>query len=866
MLDMETTEASTGHSSLTKLKDEESQTSANKCTVNEELCCSEITDVRHPCVSPYFEDRKRAIDYVLVYTKNPEEVEKEKFRNLFQTNMKKEGLQLEETVREHSHTHFVKIHAPWSTLARFAGVMKLEMPLARNDVVNYKSESHLTIFDHNASVQKPIPRYFSAPFSLGREFQFIIEDYNTFFSPSQRSLITYHILTMLIYDDVKDKAKNKFGIDELLATGVYKTGFPLHDGDYDITPGSSSPDNERRLLYETWAKAGNWYKYQPLDHVHHYFGEKIAIYFVWLGFYTNSLMLPGFCGLMISIFAFLGNDSVNGDICDENRSGNLTMCPLCEKCQYWRLSDNCNRLHKFGHSIDNYLGVAFSVFIALWAVIFLKRWTRHNAELHNRWSVQEYEDQLHVRPQYMTSKHERKVHPSSGKEEPYISAGSKCLRYTCSWSVFVFMISLAFAFSLGIVLYRISLVSVLLYKGQMGQEASPYLVFTTASIINVVGIRVLGFVYLRLAKRLTDLEFHRTQKAWENSFTVKMFAFQFINYYSSLFYIAFVKGNFVGRPGRYNRDQFGNRFEECMKSGCFIELAVQLTVIMVGTQSLGNVVEISTPLFLNWIRSRKITREESYSDANLARWEKDYMMKEAPDNWLFSEYFEIVLQYGFVTIFVAAFPPAPLIALINNVIEIRLDAYKFITQYRRPLGARTKDIGMWSDILKCITQIAVITNACIIAFDSELIPKLLYQYVYSHNDTDSLDGYMNFRLSVFNVSDFEKASLPYEDGSKSGFGNVQECRYMGFRNPQNSTEPYEYNKLHFEVLSLKLMFALLFVLVVNGIGWIIYNVVPDVPKHIRILALREKYLAKEALMQEYDIKHWQSIVSSIGFK
>ena len=35
-----------------------------------------------------------------------------------------------------------------------------------------------------------------------------------------------------------------------------------------------------------------------------------------------------------------------------------------------------------------------------------------------------------------------------------------------------------------------------------------------------------------------------------------------------------------------------------------------------------------------------------------------------------------VVQYGFVTLFVAAFPLAPLLALINNVFEIRLDAYK----------------------------------------------------------------------------------------------------------------------------------------------------------------------------------------------
>lgn len=53
----------------------------------------------------------------------------------------------------------------------------------------------------------------------------------------------------------------------------------------------------------------------------------------------------------------------------------------------------------------------------------------------------------------------------------------------------------------------------------------------------------------------------------------------------------------------------------------------------------------------------------------------------------------LVLQFGFTTIFVAAFPLAPLLALLNNIIEIRLDAYKFVTQWRRPLASRAKDIG-----------------------------------------------------------------------------------------------------------------------------------------------------------------------------
>lgn len=53
----------------------------------------------------------------------------------------------------------------------------------------------------------------------------------------------------------------------------------------------------------------------------------------------------------------------------------------------------------------------------------------------------------------------------------------------------------------------------------------------------------------------------------------------------------------------------------------------------------------------------------------------------------------IVIQFGFVTLFVASFPLAPLFALLNNIIEIRLDAKKFVTELRRPVAIRAKDIG-----------------------------------------------------------------------------------------------------------------------------------------------------------------------------
>lgn len=46
-------------------------------------------------------------------------------------------------------------------------------------------------------------------------------------------------------------------------------------------------------------------------------------------------------------------------------------------------------------------------------------------------------------------------------------------------------------------------------------------------------------------------EIPRTYQEYESSLTLKMFLFQFVNFYSSCFYVAFFKGKFVGYPGKY---------------------------------------------------------------------------------------------------------------------------------------------------------------------------------------------------------------------------------------------------------------------------------------------------------------------------
>ncbi|XP_074834626.1 anoctamin-8 isoform X2 [Carettochelys insculpta] len=92
--------------------------------------------------------------------------------------------------------------------------------------------------------------------------------------------------------------------------------------------------------------------------------------------------------------------------------------------------------------------------------------------------------------------------------------------------------------------------------------------------------------------------------------------------------------------------------------------------------------------------------EESYSP-QLTQAEVESCMKKYEDT--FQDYQEMFIQFGYVVLFSSAFPLAALCALINNVIEIRSDAFKLCTGLQRPFGQRKvmEAMGILAIVVNC---------------------------------------------------------------------------------------------------------------------------------------------------------------------
>uniref|UniRef100_A0A8C5HTW7 Anoctamin n=1 Tax=Gouania willdenowi TaxID=441366 RepID=A0A8C5HTW7_GOUWI len=80
----------------------------------------------------------------------------------------------------------------------------------------------------------------------------------------------------------------------------------------------------------------------------------------------------------------------------------------------------------------------------------------------------------------------------------------------------------------------------------------------------------------------------------------------------------------------------------------------------------------------------------------------------------FQDYQEMFVQFGYVVLFSSAFPLAAMCALINNIIEIRSDAFKLCTGLQRPFGVRVESIGQWQTAMEAMGVIAIIVNCYLI--------------------------------------------------------------------------------------------------------------------------------------------------------
>ena len=71
---------------------------------------------------------------------------------------------------------------------------------------------------------------------------------------------------------------------------------------------------------------------------------------------------------------------------------------------------------------------------------------------------------------------------------------------------------------------------------------------------------------------------------------------------------------------------------------------------------------------------------------------------------------EGMIDMGYITLFAAAFPMGPAIALFANVVEIKMKIFSFLYVYKRPTCERCSGIGEWLNVMEGMSMVSVFTN------------------------------------------------------------------------------------------------------------------------------------------------------------
>jgi hypothetical protein len=248
------------------------------------------------------------------------------------------------------------------------------------------------------------------------------------------------------------------------------------------------------------------------------------------------------------------------------------------------------------------------------------------------------------------------------------------------------------------------------------------------SVIRSGAIIVCGMLFDGVAKFLTERENHKTDTMFEDSLIAKSFLFNFVNSFFNLMFTAFIVINY-----RTLRASFCGPTLDCMT-----QVSNSLSTLVISKMVVGFITEAVLP----YVKQRKMEKaaveeakrgksaDEKFMMEPATAVEEQYDILEEYDILyaLYKDYLEMIIQYGYSTLFSAAFLFAPLLGFVNNYVEIRIDGWKMTTLCQRPYPKPAEDIGTWQTVMEIMSYAAIITNVALICFTSDILGKHTGQF------------------------------------------------------------------------------------------------------------------------------------------
>ncbi|KAJ8058624.1 hypothetical protein OCU04_012800 [Sclerotinia nivalis] len=264
-----------------------------------------------------------------------------------------------------------------------------------------------------------------------------------------------------------------------------------------------------------------------------------------------------------------------------------------------------------------------------------------------------------------------------------------------------------------------------------------YLTFLPTVILTVF-MPTLTVLLTGIASKLTDLENYQIVAAHEAAMVQKIFVLNFITSYMPIFLTAFVYVPFAQvivphldifqmavRPFAENDEQM-----TVPKAGFQIDpdrLKKQIIYQNVTAQIVNFAVEVIIPYVKRMVfrkykevqADRAARRRGSYSPEMDHPEEIEFLTRVRDEAELAiydvaTDFREMVIQFGYLSLFSVVWPLTGLAFLVNNWVELRGDAVKIALEAQRPVPWRADSIGPWIEALGFLSWLGSLSTAALV--------------------------------------------------------------------------------------------------------------------------------------------------------
>ncbi|KAB8290450.1 hypothetical protein EYC80_010881 [Monilinia laxa] len=371
----------------------------------------------------------------------------------------------------------------------------------------------------------------------------------------------------------------------------------------------------------------------------------------------------------------------------------------------------------------------YAVVNGLWSIVYTEYWKKQETDLAVQWGVRGVSKIQHKRPDF---KHEREIKdPVTGEQIKFYSPVKRLSRQ---------LLQVPFALCATVILgsliatcFAIEIFISEVYHGPF----KAYLTFLPTVILTVF-MPTLTVLLTGFASKLTDLENYETVDSHDAAMVQKIFVLNFITSYMPIFLTAFVYVPFAQvivphldifqmavRPFAENDEQM-----TVPKAGFQINpdrLKSQVIYFTVTAQIVNFALEVIVPYVK---RSLFRKYKEVQADRAAKRGGSSTPDNDHPEEVAFltrvrneaelgiydvtTDFREMIVQFGYLSLFSVVWPLTGLSFLVNNWIELRGDAVKIALETQRPVPWRADSIGPWLDALGFLSWLGSLSTAALV--------------------------------------------------------------------------------------------------------------------------------------------------------